>query len=147
MTPAASEERHAPSRPWAGVVVVVWRDEQFLLTLRAKPPHAGIWGLPGGGLQLGETALAAAMREVREETRIVCEPLRSFTTVDVIERAADGSVAFHFLLAAVVARWQGGDIMPSDDATDARWFTEAALQTLSNVPMTAELVRQSRQYR
>lgn len=144
MTMSASEtQRRAPLRPWAGVVVVVWRDDRFLLTLRAKPPRAGIWGLPGGALQLGETALAAAVREVREETGIVCQPQGSFTTVDVIEREADGTVQFHFLLAAVVARWQSGEIVAQDDAADARWFSVADLGTVANFPTTEELVRQS----
>ena len=143
MTAAAPEDRHAPSRPWAGVVVVVWRDDRFLLTLRAKPPHAGLWGLPGGGVQLGETLLAAAAREVREETGIICAPIRSFSAVDVIERDAQGEVAFHFLLAAVVARWQGGEIVPGDDAVDARWFTPDELSALANVPGTDALIREA----
>jgi 8-oxo-dGTP diphosphatase len=146
-TVVSSESRNHPARPWAGVVVVVWRDDQFLLTLRAKSPHAGFWGLPGGALNLGETAFAAAVREVREETGILCRPRASFTTVDIIERDAVGAVAFHFLLAAVVADYEHGSLMPSDDAQDARWFTLNELAILSNVPLTAELVAQSRAHR
>ncbi len=138
------ELRHAPDRPWAGVVVVVWRDDKFLLTLRAKPPHAGAWGLPGGALNLGETAFAAALREVEEETGIVCVPRASFTTVDIIECDANGAVAFHFLLAAVAADYDSGVVTPRDDAADARWFTLTDLATLPNVPRTAELVVQAR---
>lgn len=141
-----SESRHHPTRPWAGVVVVVWRDDKFLLTLRAKPPHAGSWGLPGGALNLGETAFMAAVREVQEETGILCQPRVSFTTVDIIERDTSGAVAFHFLLASVVADYVSGTIRPSDDAQDACWFMTDNLATLPNVPLTAELVAQSRQH-
>lgn len=140
-------DRHNPARPWAGVVVVLWQGDRFLLTLRAKAPHAGCWGLPGGALNLGETAFAAAVREVQEETGILCAARSSFTTVDIIERDAHGAAAFHFLLAAVVANYVSGAITPRDDAADARWVTLEELASLPNVPMTAELVAQSRAQR
>lgn len=140
-------ERHNPTRPWAGVVVVVWQGDRFLLTLRAKAPHAGAWGLPGGALNLGETAFAAAVREVQEETGIVCAPRASFTTVDIIERDQEGGVAFHFLLAAVVADHVAGTITPRDDAADARWFALADLAMILSVPRTLELVQQSERCR
>lgn len=100
--------------------------------------------MPGGALNLGETVFAAAVREVEEETSIVCQPRASFTTVDIIERDVSGAAAFHFLLAAVVADYASGAITPRDDADDARWFALEELASLPNVPMTAELVTQSR---
>lgn len=123
--------------------MVVRRGAEFLLTLRAKPPGHGVWGLPGGALQLGETAFVAAIREVQEETGIVCQPLRCFTTVDVIEHAADGVVEYHFLLAAVLAEWQSGEVQAADDARAARWFTLANLSSVQHFPHTEELVRQA----
>lgn len=123
--------------------MVVRRGDAFLLTLRAKPPGAGVWGLPGGALQLGETALAAAAREVREETGILCRPWRCFDCVDVVERAPDGAVQYHFLLAAVAADWLSGEPQADDDARAARWFTVADLAAVTAFPRTAELVRQA----
>ncbi len=137
------EPRLFPSRPWAGVVAVVRRGEEFLMTLRAKPPRQGVWGLPGGALQLGEAAFEAAIREVREETGILCQPLRCFTTVDVIERAADSAIEYHFLLAAVLAEWLSGDVQAADDAKAARWFTLANLSSVPHFPHTEKLVRQA----
>lgn len=137
------EARRFPNRPWAGVVVVVRRGAEFLLTLRAKPPGQGVWGLPGGALQLGETAFEAAIREVREETGIQCHPLRCFTTEDVVERSAEGTVEYHFLLAAVLAEWLSGDVRAADDARAARWFTLANLSSVPHFPHTTELVKQA----
>lgn len=137
------ELRQFPSRPWAGVVVVVMRGAEFLLTLRAKPPGYGVWGLPGGALHLGETSFDSAIREVREETGILCQPLRCFTAVDVIERAAEGPVEYHFLLAAVLAEWLSGDVQAADDAQAARWFTLENLSSVRHFPYTDELVRQA----
>lgn len=123
--------------------MVVRREDAFLLTLRAKPPGQGVWGLPGGALQLGETALAAAAREVQEETGILCRPLRCFDCVDVVDRAPDGTVQYHFLLAAVMADWQSGEPQADDDARAVRWFTVADLAAITAFPRTAELVRQA----
>ena len=141
--PKHSDPRYRPGRPWAGVVVIVFRDEKFLLTLRAKPPRAGIWGLPGGALHLGETSFNAAIREVREETGITCEPYANFTTVDVIEPPDSAPPDYHFLLAAVAAEWREGEIAPASDAADARWFDLGELNNIPHFPLTIELVRQA----
>ena len=53
--------------PKLGASACVWRGGRVLLIQRAKPP-IGIWSLPGGHVEFGETAHAAAMRELLEET-------------------------------------------------------------------------------
>ncbi len=60
--------REYPEKPMVGVGVVVWRGAQFLLIRRGKPPRAGLWSLPGGLQELGETVRETAAREIREET-------------------------------------------------------------------------------
>ncbi|MEJ0063394.1 MAG: NUDIX hydrolase [Alphaproteobacteria bacterium] len=140
MTAAApnsdAKGRLLPDRPWAGVVAVVWREGKFLLTLRGNPPYEGIWGLPGGAIRLGETAFEAAVREVREETGILCRPYASFTTVDVIGPEGSPAPDHHFLLAAIAADWISGEIVPGDDAREARWVAAEELSNLPNVPGT-----------
>ncbi|MEK9906154.1 MAG: NUDIX domain-containing protein, partial [Rhodospirillales bacterium] len=61
-----SEDRRYPTRPMIGVGVVVLRGADVLLIKRGKPPRLGQWSLPGGMQELGETAAAAAYREVLE---------------------------------------------------------------------------------
>ena len=137
------QQRLRPDRPWAGVVVVVFKQDQFLLTLRAQPPRVGSWGLPGGAIHLGETAFAAACREVKEETGLVCTPYASFAAVDVIEPEASLTPDYHFLLAAIAAEYHSGVITPNDDAADAKWCDLGDLVTIPHFPRTADLVRQA----
>jgi mutator protein MutT len=57
-------------------IAVVEHEGRFLIGQRpAGIPLAGLWEFPGGKMQPGETAEAAAVRECREETGLAVEPL------------------------------------------------------------------------
>ena len=60
-------------RPLLGAIAVVVQDGHVLLARRRKEPDAGLWGYPGGHVELGETALAAAARELLEETGVTAD--------------------------------------------------------------------------
>ncbi|MFT4960080.1 MAG: 8-oxo-dGTP diphosphatase [Paracoccaceae bacterium] len=105
-----------------GAIAVVVRNDQVLLARRRKDPDSGLWGFPGGHVELGETALAAASRELLEETGVTATPIEYLTNIDVLHHNSDGSVAVHFLLAAVLCDYVGGTVQAADDVSDARWF-------------------------
>lgn len=107
--------------PRLAALAVVIRDGQVLLVRRRNAPDAGLWGFPGGHVDLGETALDAAARELREETGVIARPLRYLTNVDIVIRDDAGSITFHFLLAAVLCRHLSGDPVAADDVSDAGW--------------------------
>jgi 8-oxo-dGTP pyrophosphatase MutT (NUDIX family) len=68
------ELRHAA----VGVVVLPDADGQACFVLTRRQPtlrrHAGQWALPGGRLEPGESAEAAALREIQEEINLLVEP-------------------------------------------------------------------------
>ncbi len=66
---AAVTGREYPDRPWVGIGCIVFRGEQVLLVRRGKPPRIGQWSLPGGAQHVGETAEAAARRELHRGNR------------------------------------------------------------------------------
>lgn len=68
--------REYPPRPIVGIGVAVLRPGAVLLARRGRPPNDGAWSLPGGAQELGETAEAAARRELAEETGLVASALR-----------------------------------------------------------------------
>ncbi|WP_374424068.1 NUDIX hydrolase [Paracoccus sp. (in: a-proteobacteria)] len=98
---------------------------RVLLVQRRNPPDAGLWGFPGGHVEPGETALAAAARELFEETGVTGRPRAYIDNIDVIERGADGALRFHFLLAAVLCDYVSGTPIAADDARDAAWVPVA----------------------
>lgn len=108
--------------PKLAALAVLIRNDRVLLVKRRNEPDAGLWGFPGGHVELGETVMEAAARELHEETGVTGEPLRYLTNVDVIEHNDDGAVRFHFLLAAVLCDYLAGDPHAQDDVSDAQWW-------------------------
>lgn len=129
--------------PIPAVLAVVLRGEEILLVRRANPPDAGLWGFPGGKIEAGESLAEAAVRELSEETGLKAEAIAPFTALDVFERAEDGALKRHFVLIAVLCRWQAGAPQAADDALEARWFPLAALDP-ATLPMSAQVVAVAR---
>ena len=81
----------------------------MLIVRRARPPAHGLYTLPGGGVELGETLEQAAVREVREETGLDIEPIALAGYRQVIARDADGRIERHFVILPFAARWIAGE--------------------------------------
>lgn len=120
-------------KPVVAVGAIVFDDAgRVLLIQRARPPGEGLWTVPGGKLELGETIAQGVAREVREETGLAVEvgPLAC-----VVEHMGEG---YHFVILDYLARIVGdGEPEAGDDARGARFVTPAELATL---PLTDGLV-------
>lgn len=114
-------------RPHLAAIAVLVRETDVLLVQRSKDPDAGLWGFPGGHVELGETALQAAVRELREETGVLADAVDYLTNVDVLRHDDTGTVTAHFLLAAVLCDYHSGSPVADDDALDAKWIAFADL--------------------
>ncbi len=121
-------DREYPARPIVGIGVVVLRDDAVLLVRRGKPPNVGSWTLPGGAQDIGETAEAAARRELLEETGIAVGPLQFAAVVDSIRRDPHGRVQYHYTIIDFCARWVAGDARAATDVTEAAWAPLDALE-------------------
>jgi len=108
-------------RPILGVIAVVAEAGRVVLVRRGKEPSKGWWGFPGGHVELGETVLEAAARELAEETGLSAEPIEVMTTIDAIRRDGDGQLIRHYFLAAVRCRRIAGEPAPASDAEAAEW--------------------------
>jgi 8-oxo-dGTP diphosphatase len=127
-----------PDRPVVGVGAVVWRGDRVLLVRRGRPPRLGQWSLPGGGQLVGETLLEAVAREVHEETGLALDEIRLLTTLDLIDRDADGRVRYHYTLVDFTAEAGPGEAMAGDDADAVAWF---GLDALAELGLWAETLR------
>jgi 8-oxo-dGTP diphosphatase len=104
---------------------------RLLLIKRAHEPGKGLWSIPGGRIEPGETDEQAVIREVREETGLVVRP---GPLIGAVRRAAPGGAVLDIRdYAAIVA---GGTLAAGDDADDARWAGRA---DLAGLPLTEGL--------
>mgnify|MGYP001816252267 FL=1 len=128
------------SRPKLGAIAVVYHEGRILLVKRRNEPNANTWGFPGGHVELGETALDAASRELAEETSVVGTPLSYLTNIDAITWNEAGAVQFHYLLAVVACRYESGVPKAADDVSDAGCFTPDAIQDLHQSPKLQKVI-------
>ncbi|SFR56460.1 ADP-ribose pyrophosphatase YjhB, NUDIX family [Yoonia tamlensis] len=126
--------------PRLAAIAVVLHEGKVLLAQRKNPPDAGLWGFAGGHVNLGETAMEAAARELLEETGVVATPDRYLTNLDIIVRDVDGEIAHHFLLAAVLCHYVSGAPVASDDVSDARWFSIQDIATLNTSANVTDVI-------
>ena len=115
--------------PCVGAVV---RDEsgRILVVRRARPPSEGLWSIPGGRVEPGETLVEAVRREVREETGLDIDVEGILGRVDI----PHGDTVYD--VADFAARVSGNvpPLAAGDDAGEARWVTAAELSDLPTAP-------------
>ncbi len=113
-----------PPRPELAVGGIVISDGHLLLVQRGKPPAVGLWTVPGGRVEWGETMRAAVERELGEETgvHVHCGDL-----IGWVERISE---EHHFVIANFAATVSGVTLpalRAGDDASDAAWVPLAEI--------------------
>lgn len=122
------------------VRIVVERADGHVLLLRAAPPRLGgdapapvaagdvCWSLPGGHIELGESAVQAARRELREETGLTAreadfhlfghasDPLRERVTLP------NGHICQYVAVLLHVRRYAGAPVADGVEALDLQWI-------------------------
>ncbi|MHA6643245.1 NUDIX hydrolase [Mesorhizobium sp. A623] len=110
------------------VSVALVRGDRVLLVRRARAPSQGFYAFPGGKVEAGETLENAARRELREETGLEADDLRSLREIFI-----EGSSESHpvdYRLTVFGAAHTGGDAVAADDAETAAFYTLAEMAAL-----------------
>lgn len=139
MADGAGVERE-PQWPRVAASIAVFRDGHVLLVERGKGPRRGVWSLPGGHIEPGETARAAALRELGEETGVSADLVGLVDVHDVILRRDDGALAAHYLLSVFCGRWTAGEPVAATDVVAARFVPVGDIGRLTLTPGAAELI-------
>ena len=113
--PACGTIHYENPRP--AVTVIAVHDSQLLLVKRAVSPARGQWCLPGGFMELQESAAEAAHRELAEETGLSAHQLALLGICPF-----PGGPGKDLLVLGFVSEHVSGTISPGDDAQDARFF-------------------------
>lgn len=110
---------------------------RLLLIRRGHAPSAGLWSVPGGRVEPGETPAAAVEREVLEETGL---RVRAGAEVGRIRIPGDG-VVYDVADFSCTLLDPPAAAVAGDDAADVRWADAAALDRLECTPLLVETLR------
>lgn len=122
-----------PRWPRCGASAVIFRGSDVLLVERGKGALRGLWSLPGGHIEPGETAHDAARREVLEETGVQAELAGLLDIHEVMRHDAAGQLAAHYLIVVFCGRWIDGEPVAGDDAAAARFVP---VEAIGELPLT-----------
>jgi 8-oxo-dGTP diphosphatase len=136
-----SDARSYPDRPYLAVSAAIIRDGRVLIVRRARPPAEGVFTLPGGAVEVGESLQEALLREVREETALTVDPIALAGHREVIHRDGAGRVERHFVILAFAARWIAGEPVLNAELTEARWMLPTEIDGLQTTEGLADIVR------
>jgi len=120
----------------AGSAAVIRDSEGRILIGRRAVKPIGIWVLPGGGIDFGETSEEAVVREVREETGLEIRPLKLIKVHELI----DMKNMMHRIIFFYLAEAMGGEMKPSGDMGELRWLTLDEIDKLDNLGDTVKPV-------
>jgi len=124
----------AIERPVLAVSTAIFRDGKVLLARRGAKPSLGLWTLPGGRVEPGETLSIAAAREVMEEVGVTCAILGVAGAIDVIQRHPDGALKAHYVVVTHAAHWLSGEAMTGPEASEVGWFAPDAIPGTQTTP-------------
>ncbi|MER8188042.1 NUDIX domain-containing protein [Kitasatospora sp. NPDC094015] len=119
----------------AASVVVVGDDGRVLLQRRTDN---GMWALPGGKMEIGESLADCGVRETLEETGIqvdITGIVGTYTSPGHVFAYDDGEVRQEFSIC-LLGRPVGGRIAVSDESTEVAWFTP---EQTDDLPMVASI--------
>jgi 8-oxo-dGTP diphosphatase len=126
------------TQPILGASACIWRGEQVLLIKRGKAPGKGLWSLPGGKIEIGETSEAAAVRELFEETQVVANLVSSMGPFEVWR---DGVLIYS--ITCFAGHYVSGEAGAGSDAADVAWVYPQALAGLELAPNIAQAIAES----
>jgi len=114
------------SRPpgiYVGAGALVHRQGRLLLVKRNREPAKGTWSFPGGAVELGETTLEAAVREVKEETGLDIEVESLFDVVTYLPGDRVTKSKNQVIVVDYLAKPKKGRVRLNAESSDFGWFT------------------------
>ena len=126
-----------PSHPQLAVSAAIFRRQRILLVRRARSPAKGLYSLPGGRVEFGESLHAALHREVDEETGLKIEIVGLAGWREVLPGTAGGG---HYLIMSFAARWTGNEPVLNDEHDDFKWLAPDALGDLKTTGGLQEVI-------
>jgi 8-oxo-dGTP diphosphatase len=130
-----------PRHPQLAVSAAIFRGGKILLVRRARSPAKGVYSLPGGRVEFGESLHAALHREVDEETGLKIEIAGLAGWREVMPASGSGG---HYLIMSFAARWVAHEPVLNDELDDFKWLVPDAIGDLEVTDGLEEVIRSAR---
>jgi 8-oxo-dGTP diphosphatase len=141
--PSVNDSRLYPQYPMVGVHALIIKDGCVLLVKRDKEPNKGMWIIPGGRVELGETYSETLHRELMEECSIKIEVVSRLDVMDYILHDEQGRTKYHFILIYLLAQYKSGIVRAQSDAAEARWVLLDKIRELETHPHLPSLLKKA----
>ncbi len=138
-------KRLYPNQPIVGVGAVIIYNGKILLEKRKGEPGKGRWSIPGGLVELGESAEQTTIREVKEETNLEVESPKLIDVVNNITVDKNDKIKYHYVIIDYFVKLKGGTLKPADDAAELRWVTFDEVKSYNLTKSFKEFFQMNRQ--
>ncbi|NLK12201.1 MAG: NUDIX domain-containing protein [Candidatus Phytoplasma sp.] len=115
--------------------VIIYQDNQILLQQRKDN---GLWGLHGGALEIKETFLEAAQRELKEETGLIglnFKPFKLYAGKDIYIKYPNGDLSYLINQVYILTQFEGNIISQTDEVLNLKWFKISELPFKEILPI------------
>ncbi len=128
------------------VGAIITDGDRILLIERGHPPSRGLWSIPGGRVELGETLPQALRREIQEECGLEIAVGEPAIILDRVSRDPEGNVRSHYHILdfwATPVSPLPAQVHASSDASAAGWFTLAEARQLPTTTNLADYLEEA----
>ncbi|WP_338603789.1 NUDIX hydrolase [Sulfolobus tengchongensis] len=122
------------NRPLVAVGCLVISDNKVLLVKRKNPPNTGLWAIPGGKVEYGETLEEALKREMKEETGL---EVTIGNLVSIVQVVSEG---FHYVILDFECKPIGGELRASTDALQVEYVPFDKIKDIQTTKTTYEML-------
>lgn len=123
---------------------VLLQDSQIFLTLKKSGPYKGLWGLPGGALEFGESPEEALNRELLEETAMAAAQLDLQSVATFVGQYDDNGNRYQFHHVGIIYKVSG--LSPVSNAVpeeEGRWFAVRSINQDELTPFAKHVLKGS----
>jgi len=134
-----------PEQPLVGIGAIIICNGKILLEKRKGEPGRDKWTVPGGLVELGESAEQTVMREVKEETNLEVEQPELVDVVNSVTTDENGKIKYHFVIVDYFVKLKGGTLKVADDAAELRWVEFSEVENYDLTKSFREFFQRNRQ--